>query len=365
MTDAMEPLEFLGLLCHGLGVSPAGRVATARLELGQALSDETNDGRSWLLVLENAQFASPSDWKEILALIHAMEAGEGFAAILLVGPTALARQLSRREWSAVATRLATHVHLLPLDLDECRELVMQWGEPEALDRGVVESLHRDVGGNPRRLAQVLHKWHGSVEPRLPYSPADRPGQLPHPSLQQPHPQSLSTIGLVPPPAQGPAISSTGMSNAVKVAHVPVPETPPELFPSRPPLRVEEGLVEVGWEGSLEAESSSLEGESETPGPAPRPAEPEVEPGSEEMIEDHYAALQAWNEWAKNRGRTSDLLAADVVPEQSPTQSDQRVSVEDKKPAREAEALAIHGLRAEAQHEHAPYSQLFSRLRQSR
>ena len=33
-------------------------------------------------------------------------------------------------------------------------------------------------------------------------------------------------------------------------------------------------------------------------------EHESELPSEEMIEDHYAALQAWTEWAKNRGRAS-------------------------------------------------------------
>src|SRR5690606_14666853 len=74
---------------------------------------------------------------------------------------------------------------------------------------------------------------------------------------------------------------------------------PPLIPSRPPLREEEGMIEVGWSGSLEAEirlSETLED------PASREGFAQTAPLGEETVEDHYAALQAWTEWARNRGR---------------------------------------------------------------
>ncbi|HWT78753.1 MAG TPA: hypothetical protein VN648_08105, partial [Candidatus Methylomirabilis sp.] len=82
--------------------------------------------------------------------------------------------------------------------------------------------------------------------------------------------------------------------------------------------------------------------------------------SEEMVEDHYAALQAWTEWARNRGRegsremAGDHASSELVPSS--------VTSADALPV--AETQRTGGLRAESQHEHAPYSQLFSRLRQS-
>jgi len=150
-----------------------------------------------------------------------------------------------------------------------------------------------------------------------------------------------------------------------------------LVPSRPPLRVEEGLIEVGWGGNLEAEAAVSAGESDAPLVAGLPAAGESEsPGeemiqeheselpSEEMIEDHYAALQAWTEWAKNRGRASSPSAT-AVSEQVERVQVSRATMVQAEEERDAEEFPAPGLRAEPQHEHAPYSQLFSRLRQSK
>ena len=93
-------------------------------------------------------------------------------------------------------------------------------------------------------------------------------------------------------------------------------------------------------------------------------EHESELPSEEMIEDHYAALQAWTEWAKNRGRASgpSATAASEQVEHVQVSKATMVRAQDE---RYAEEFPAPGLRAEPQHEHAPYSQLFSRLQQSK
>ena len=118
MSEALDTLDFLRLVGHGLGVHVAKRVGSARLALSSALLDESASGRSWLLVIENAQDASAQVWSEVLALVHDMEAARGFDAMLLVGPTELARKLSTRPFASLASRLGAHAHLLPLDLDE-------------------------------------------------------------------------------------------------------------------------------------------------------------------------------------------------------------------------------------------------------
>jgi general secretion pathway protein A len=163
----------------------------------------------------------------------------------------------------------------------------------------------------------------------------------------------------------------------RLATEPSLEAP--LVPSRPPLRVEEGLIEVGWDGSLESEvtasasdatapvasveraTTALLDVEEEPVAAPPSTAVEAELPSEEMIEDHYAALQAWSEWAKNRGRGID--PASVAGPAATALEDHGATLEDTTGV--PGALAAGRVWSEGQHGHAPYSQLFTRLRQSK
>ncbi len=82
-----------------------------------------------------------------------------------------------------------------------------------------------------------------------------------------------------------------------------------------------------------------------------------------MIEDHYAALQAWTEWARNRDRlTPPTAAADRAAHARPSTP---AGPDEDESSQETPPAQILGLRAETPHDHAPYSQLFTRLRQSR
>ncbi len=378
MSEALDALEFLRLIGHGLGINAADRLGAARLDLARALQDDSSDGRSWLLVIENAQSTPAQVWSEIQAMVHAMEASQGFAAVILVGPTKLARLLATRSLSSLATRIGTHVHLLSLDLDESLELAQARGGFGNLDRVILEELHRDARGNPRLLLQLLRKgsWATAV-PATTSQPATL-RRLPEPLVRP----VVARSDVIAEPASG-AISATSRGVEVRprgsavTADKSGPPAPP-LVPSRPPLRVEEGLIEVGWGGNLEAEAVVSAGESVDPLVAAPPAAGESEsPGeemveergeelpSEEMIEDHYAALQAWTEWAKNRGRGSSpsATAASEQLERVEVSKATMVQPEDERYA--VEEFPAPGLRAEPQHEHAPYSQLFSRLRQSK
>lgn len=379
MSEALDALEFLRLIGHGLGIKAADRLGAARLDLARALQDDSSDGRSWLLVVENAQSTPAQVWNEIQAMVHAMEASEGFAAVILVGPTKLARLLATRSLSSLATRIRTHVHLLSLDLDESLELVQARGGFGNLDRAILEELHRDARGNPRLLLQLLRKGsRATAEPAITSQPAmlrRLPEPLVHPVvarsdvISEPAPREISaTNGELEGYPRGSAVTADESGPPA-----------PSLVPGRPPLRVEEGLVEVGWGGNLEAEAAVSAGESVAPTVAAMPAASQSEsPGeemieehegelpSEEMIEDHYAALQAWTEWAKNRGRASSpsaTAASEQVDGVQVSKATTMVRAEDERDT--VEEFPTPGLRAEPQHEHAPYSQLFSRLRQSR
>jgi general secretion pathway protein A len=363
MTEALDALEFLTLINHGLGVSDGDRLSSARLALSRALRDEASNGRSWILVIENAQNTPEQVWNELLAIIHAMEATGDFASVILVGPTELARLMATRRHTALASRIATHAHLLPLDLQECRELVASWGGFRTLDQAVLEELHRDAAGIPRRIMQLCRKRASTIAPGLPPGTAIFPSLLPEISIQAAVATLDSTSGLALPAAHGREDLQSAPAPSDLVADLPESAVAVPLVPNRPPLRVEEGLIEVGWEGNLEAESTGpaqVEPMETVVSVAPK----EGEPAGEELIEDHYAALQAWTEWATNRGRTSTPLAAEVrsspILAPSPAPEVERT----EKAVQPSDSRLLQGMRAESQHEHAPYSQLFSRLRQS-
>ena len=366
MSEALDPLDFLRLIGAGLGIDAGERIGGARVELARALEDDLSDGRSWMLVLENAQNASQPVWNEVHALVHAMEASRGFGAMILTGHSELARRLAARPMTTLASRIATHVHLLPFDLDEACELVESRGEPGPMDRAVLDELHREASGNPRRLLQVMKRRPRQVAAPAITSAIAAPSRLPEPVAVQDVVASVRAFE----PALASASSSDrapqevlARSESPHGVDAPSPPVEVPLVPSRPPIRVEEGLIEVGWEGSLEAESAAPPRSD----PDLAAVDPSIDEGdlpSEEMVEDHYAALQAWTEWARNRGRgaTPDRGEEHASTELA-TSPGPATSAGDVPPLEEVQRLA--GLRAESQHEHAPYSQLFSRLRQSR
>jgi general secretion pathway protein A len=133
---------------------------------------------------------------------------------------------------------------------------------------------------------------------------------------------------------------------------------PSLIPARPPIRVEEGLVEVGWDGDLDAEAPPPQYLLDQQGPSPRD-----EPiQGEQVVEDRYAALQAWGEWLRNR-ECSDVAAegAAAVDEPSPAAQDHDPTLGESDAA-DPDLAATATLRAEPAQDFAPYSPMFGRLR---
>ncbi len=130
-----------------------------------------------------------------------------------------------------------------------------------------------------------------------------------------------------------------------------------LIPSKPPIRLEDGLVEVGWDGDLEAEPTRQE---------IAPDDPEVEPPGdsepgEELVEDRYAALQAWAEWSRNRDRSANV-ATDTGTDATPTATDDQDDPGTQPIEGPRGGASAAPIRAETPHDFAPYSQLFTRLR---
>jgi general secretion pathway protein A len=347
LTPAVGPSGFYRLMGHSLGIGELNDPATARAAVCDFLREASTDGARWVFVVEEAHNATDAVAEEIRVLCNQLGRRDGFAALLLVGQTALVRRLATRPLASLGARLAARVVLAPIDADEAHALVAQLVPDRAWQLEAFERMHRDAGGNPRRILMAALSHPGART-------IGRPSERPQPAWPERSPELAEEPG-------EPAFAAEPETNL------------PVLGAARPPIREEDGVIEVGWVPEPETEpetASSTEGIA----PAGRPGEfaglapaavplavlPPA-PAGDESIDDHYAALRAWSEWATNQGR-SPIAASNAATRQAPEPIEAAPS---EKVAVHTPAASSPNVWAEGQHAFAPYSQLFSRLRQPR
>lgn len=314
-----RPVEFLAAVAHAIGLPPT---RDARFAIHDYLAESAKDGRRWGLTIDEAHLASPEILDEIRLLANRQGQPDGFDAIVIIAQTAMARRLATPALASLAVRLASHIHLRPLRLDETRLFLSELEGASELAEAEIERLHRDSGGNARRLLWQATAW-------------IRAGA----------------------PAESRPAFATRPRDPIEPPVVREPIAPAPLLVSKPPLRMEDGMIEVGWDAESDGrESRDAESGVTASALAGLPAE--------QAVDDHYAALQAWNEWASNQGRKPTVAAssvelaergAEIIP--PPSLAD---TVGTESPLEDHPQVW-----AEGQQTFAPYSQLFSRARQAK
>jgi general secretion pathway protein A len=254
--------------------------AGPRLAVRAFLRDEHHAGQRWGLILDEAHLASDDLLEAVRLLSNDRGRPTGFDALILSGQCPLVRRLMTPRHAGLATRLSAHVALRALDRDEAA-ILLQTLAPGLGDVApdTIDTLHRRTRGVPALLAREARRLAATA---------------PIPAPTQP-------IRVEP---SRPAIAAT----------TPVRPSPPLLGDDRPPLRVEDHLIEVGWSGA-ESEIDPEIATDTTATTIERPTNPTRAPAptpSSEPIDDRYAALQAWHEWARNQGRgTADVESPDI------------------------------------------------------
>jgi len=312
-TPSEGPDDFYRLIAREIGLAPTGPSRTTRAEIADFLADRHADGDRRALVVEEAHNLSTPVWEEVRVLANRLGHPDGFASLVLVGQTVLARRFSTWAFASIESRLAARVHLGPIDADEAFDWLSGLRPGRGWSRVEAEAIHRDSGGNPGRMLRRLGVSFGSPDRAI----SSRPQPLPAP------------------------------------AEAPRPAPAPLTGPARPPLLVEENLIEVGW-----SPDDSPPGDEDR-GPL-ADGSPATSAGAEEAVHDHYAALQAWREWADNQGRLApapdDRALADAIDDGAADDASDGASPPVDRPTVWAE---------DAEESFAPFSQLFSRMAQSR
>jgi general secretion pathway protein A len=314
LPPAAGPADLLAAIAASLRLGgPLDDLRHNRRRLADFLGERAEDGRRLALAIDEAHNADPDTLEEIRLISNRLGRPEGFEALVLLGQTSLGRRLAAFGLEALAARLSSRVHLGPIDADEAAALLNHGRPGRPWPATVIDRMHRHAAGNPRQL--------------------------------------LRLAAVTPPPV---AVLSRTVPPSPKVEPDPSRATIPLIGEPRPPLRVEEGLIEVGWDPGMESRREAQAGAEGQP-----PAE-----GVEtvERIDDHYAALQAWDEWARNQGRQPSV-ALRPSPDRAPV-SEEATAFEPVEIV--PTQVPVHpNVWAEGEQAFAPYSQLFSRLKQSR
>jgi general secretion pathway protein A len=325
LTSATHPESLYRMIGHRLGLDPTELAADPRRSLAEGLLEQSADGWRYGLIVDEVHTACAGVADELRIMSNRLGSADSFGAILLAGQTGLQTRLASQPLSALGNRLAARIHLRPIDADEALSLVSAQWPGLAWSNDLVESLHRDSGGNPRTLLRLAFTAVPSVAKARVQTVAQSPIDAPIGDL------------------------SEALQEAFPLATASVPAEP-LLGAAKPPIHEEEGLIEVGWEPTpLEMNVEPPEAGSANHGSERVPAG-----ALEEMVDDHYAALQAWNEWAANQGRKPVVAGG--------TES---VAEDEAKADGTLPSGGHTQVWAEGPERFGPYSQLFSRMRHSK
>jgi len=332
LTPATDPAWLFRAIGYRMSLCVPDRGAEMRLNLAYHLDEESADGRRWVLIIDEAHNLSEAVLEEVRIISNGLGRSDGFLALVLVGQTRLARRFATQPLAALETRLAARAHLRAIDADEAREYLMLRWPDRAWERAEVDRLHRDAGGNPAKLVRLAQRALPIVR--------------------------RTTVTGGSPKAAEPVEAASGDFPSSWTA---TPAMAPLLGPAKPPIHVEDGLIEVGWDPALDESQTVSERPVASTIAAEAPSQEQRagshEEVSEETVNDHYAALQAWNEWAQNQGRLPATPTAQQVSPEVIEGADEEIKTESESPASHSHIWA------EGPDNFAPYSQLFSRVKQ--
>ncbi len=338
MSASVDPVEFQRLILQGLGYEANAGLAEGRGLIADLLIDASASAERWVLVPEEAHNTTPAVLEEVRILGNRLGKHDGFAGIMLVGQNPLIRHLTARTNAPIASRLAGRVHLRALTVDEFGEWVRDLEPDRSISDADIEQLHRMLAGNPRRY---LVETRQARKPRTAIEREDRPGLF----------DAARKVAINDPSPAAPSRSW---------------DVPP-VIPAKPPLEVADEMIEVGWDASSELSTLPEDrnvrfDEAHTENRLP-PGTAAAE--SEERINDHYAALQAWSEWARNQGRepVTSTIVAETIDVADHDLEDDETFIDEESAWTPVAAPAE--TRSESPQPFAPFSQLFSKLKEPR
>ena len=158
LNPTLTPDEFLEAVLTDFGLENIPSSKLHRLSrLQQFLTEEHANGRTCVLVIDEAHKLSPEVFEEIRLLTNFENAQRKLLQIVLVGQTELRDVLNRADLRQLKQRIALRLQLEPLSIAEVDQYIrFRWasaGAEEALpfDEGAIQAIGKASRGLPRGI----------------------------------------------------------------------------------------------------------------------------------------------------------------------------------------------------------------------
>ena len=151
----LEPIEFIREILYQFGLDPASHSKHDLLNtLGEMMMRDFRENRTTILVIDEAQLLSPTNFEEVRLLLNYQFNDRFLLNLLLIGQPELRGIIKRIE--QLDSRIAIRYHLGPLSLDEMVQYVnfrlsRAGAQREIFTRDAFEEIHRQTKGVPRRV----------------------------------------------------------------------------------------------------------------------------------------------------------------------------------------------------------------------
>lgn len=155
----VTPAQMLALLARGIGVERPGRGKLALVEaLGARLGALHRNGQRPVLVVDEAQLASPALLEEIRLLTNHEDRQHKHLHVILLGQPELRERVRQRP--QIDQRVSLRFHVEPMEAEDVRgyvahRLAVAGAQRALLDDDAVPVLAARSGGVPRRVNTLM------------------------------------------------------------------------------------------------------------------------------------------------------------------------------------------------------------------
>jgi len=159
----LNPYEFLSILCQKLALPFEGKGKAELIEIFRKfLIEQSQIGRHFILILDEAQNLPLETLEEIRMLSNMDGGNENLLQIILVGQAELRNKLRREGLRQFAQRIEVSYHLGPLDHDETREYIRyrintaEGPDQDLFSDAAIDEIYNYSKGIPRIINAICH-----------------------------------------------------------------------------------------------------------------------------------------------------------------------------------------------------------------
>jgi general secretion pathway protein A len=153
--DMPSPFAFLKKISADLGIPPQRSRMAQMDSIEEFLANEHQDGKSTLILIDEAQLLSLDCLESIRSLLNYETNTEKMVQVILSGQLDLRDRLQQKRYRAFRSRIVAPVLMQPLTPEETQAMIAYrlefWEVPNLFTAAAARKVHELTGGVPREI----------------------------------------------------------------------------------------------------------------------------------------------------------------------------------------------------------------------